>query len=127
MEPFTSPDLLTEKDLGSLLTPTQYSNLLRNTSPEDSFLGAQIKVAATLSATEERDCLLSTPDQNIRGIISIATAGSKRRKTDDEDSTGASHGGQLTFRPAEDPLIATSSFDYKTEQVKSIALLSSMR
>lgn len=118
MESVSSPALLTEEDLGSLLTPVQYLDLLRNTLLGESFLGSHVKVHDRLSATEERDCLLSRQDQSIRGISSVARAGCNRRKTNDEDGTGSSHGGQLTFRPAEDPSIATTSFDFKASNVQ---------
>ena len=89
MESLSFPDLPTVEELGSLRPPEQYRDLLRSSSAlsEDSVLGSHIRV-------------VSRQDQNLRGRISIARAGSKRRKTDDESA--ASHGGQLTFQPAED-------------------------
>lgn len=58
--------------------------------------------------------------QQYAGIISIARQGHKRLKSsgsgESADSPG-SHGGQLTFRPSGNPLIATSSHDFSDIQV----------
>lgn len=81
VESSSSFDLPTETDIASILTPLQYSDVFRsvNTLPEDSDLGPHIRVVDRLSATEERDHLLRQ-GQHIRGIVSVARKGHKRRK-----------------------------------------------